>query len=182
MRDLLDVYAAHFRTSLAMWLHYRVKLAIWIASLVIEPIIYITVWTLISDASERVQGYGAGDFAAYYIVWTLVRHVVIAFGAQDIARRIRNGLLSDLLILPLHPIHADAAYTTAYKLVSLPFILMVVTGMALVFRPTLELEWWNVAAFLPALLIAAVARFILHWTLGLIAFWITQARSVFSTI
>ena len=41
--------------------------------MVAEPVIYLVVWSTIADLSGgEVNGLTAGDFAAYYIVWTLV--------------------------------------------------------------------------------------------------------------
>jgi hypothetical protein len=43
--------------------------------MVAEPVIYLVVWTTIADShGGSVQGITAGEFAAYYIVWTLITH------------------------------------------------------------------------------------------------------------
>ena len=50
-----------------------------------------------------VQGLTAGYFAAYYIVWTLVRNMNIVFGAPFWEYRIREGELNKDLLRPVLP-------------------------------------------------------------------------------
>ena len=56
-----------------------------------------------------MNGLTAGDFAAYYIVWTLVRTMNIVFTPYGWEWRIREGQLTGQLLRPLHPIHYDIA-------------------------------------------------------------------------
>ena len=50
--------------------------------MVAEPVIYLVVWTTIAEQQGgSVDGLTVGYFAAYYIVWTLVRNMNIVFGA-----------------------------------------------------------------------------------------------------
>ena len=45
-----------------------------------EPVIYLVVWSTVATAQGgAVGGYTPGAFAAYYIVWTLVRNMNIVF-------------------------------------------------------------------------------------------------------
>jgi ABC-2 type transport system permease protein len=50
--------------------------------------------------------------------------------------------------------------------------------LALVFRPEVHSSVWAVAAFVPALLLAFVLRFLIEWTLALAAFWTTRVSAV----
>ena len=45
-------------------------------------------------------------------------------------------------------------------------------------RPRLEPPAWAVAAFVPALLLAFVIRFVNGWTVSLAAFWLTRMQAV----
>ena len=48
--------------------------------MVVEPVVYLVVWSTIAEQSGgSVGGYTPATFAAYYIVWTLVRNMNIAF-------------------------------------------------------------------------------------------------------
>ena len=63
--------------------------------MVAEPVIYLVVWSTIAEsAGGAVNGLTPGDFAAYYIVWTLVRNMNIVFTPYGWEWRIREGELS----------------------------------------------------------------------------------------
>ena len=60
--------------------------------------------------SGEINGITTGEFAAYYIVWTLVRNMNVVFGGPYWEWRIREGYLSGQLLRPLHPLHYDIAW------------------------------------------------------------------------
>ena len=45
---LPGLYAQQFKTSLAMMLQYRASLVIWLISHVLDPLVYLVVWTTVS--------------------------------------------------------------------------------------------------------------------------------------
>lgn len=178
-RTLYDIYLTFCRKTLMEMSQYRANLAIWILSLIVEPIIYMSIWTTIAQQQGgSVQGITAGEFAAYYITWMLARHFAVTLAPDAVGWRVRSGQFSALLMRPVHPIHADIGENIGYKLVALPIILLAMLGLALVFPPTFNLQWWTVLAFIPAMILAFLIRFLSHWILGLVAFWITRANAV----
>ena len=64
-----------------------------------------------------MSGITSGEFAAYYIVWTLVRNMNIVFTPFGWEERIREGQLSGLLLRPIHPLHWDLGYFAGWKVV-----------------------------------------------------------------
>ncbi|MEK7325130.1 MAG: ABC-2 family transporter protein, partial [Chloroflexota bacterium] len=79
--------------------------------MIAEPVIYMVVWSAVAQAQGgQVGGYTPGQFAAYYIVWTLVRNMNIVFTPYGWENRIRQGDLSMELMRPIHPIFNDIAY------------------------------------------------------------------------
>jgi ABC-2 type transport system permease protein len=84
-----------------------------------------------------------------------------------------------MLLRPIHPVHLDIADNIGYKVVALPFVLVIMLGLALTFSPTFHLLWWNVLAFIPVLVLAYPIRFLSHWILGMVSFWTTRAASIF---
>lgn len=179
MPHLADVYRVRLQMSVATLVQYRVSLAFWLIGLIVEPIVYMAVWTQVTREVGSVQGYSAGDFAAYYITWMLVRHFTVALSPEAIERRVRNGEFSPLLVLPLHPIHGDAASVLAYKIVGLPALIAALVFLALAFPPTFALHGWSLAGFVVAVALGFPIRFLFSWLVGLIAFWTTSARSIF---
>ncbi len=46
------------------------------------------------------------------------------------------------------------------------------------FGATAETQPWHVVAFVPALALAMSLRFVVEWTLALVAFWVTQTAAI----
>jgi ABC-2 type transport system permease protein len=162
---------------------YRMNLAIWILSLITEPIVYMTVWTVVTrEQGGSVNGLTAGQFSAYYIAWMLVRHFSVTLSPDALEWRVKNGQFSGLMLRPVHPVHIDIGENIGYKLVALPIILVMMLGLALVFPPQFTLEWWRVLVFIPAVIVSFLIRFLFHWIVGLIAFWTTRASALFDVL
>ncbi len=179
MRPLLALYAQQLKTTLAAMLQYRAALVIWLIGHVLEPLIYLIVWSTVSRAGGgSVGGYTTGDFAAYFIVLMLVNHLTYTWIMYEYEYRVRHGSLSFALLRPVHPIHADIADNVTSKMVSLPGMLLMAVALALLFRPAFSLSLWAVAAFVPAVLLAFLLRFLVEWTLALAAFWTTRVSAL----
>jgi ABC-2 type transport system permease protein len=176
---LPGLYSQQFKTSLAMMLQYRASLVIWLIAHVLDPLVYLVVWTRVSRSSGgSVGGYGAAEFAAYFIVLMLVNHVTYTWIMYEYEYRVRHGSLSFALLRPVHPIHSDLADNVSSKIVTLPLILAAAVILGLIFRPVFHLTAWAAAAFLPAVLLAFAVRFLLEWTLALAAFWTTRVSAI----
>lgn len=176
---LAGLYAAQFRTSLATMFQYRASLVIWLISQVLDPLIYLIVWSTVAVASGgSVAGYTTGDFAAYFIVLMVVNHLTYTWIMWEYEYRVREGTLSAALLRPVHPIHADIAENLSSKAVSTPGILLAAAVMALIFHPTFHFIGWAVVAFIPAAALAFLLRFVVEWTLAQAAFWTTRVTSL----
>jgi ABC-2 type transport system permease protein len=179
MNGLAGLYAQQFKTSLSMMLQYRASLVIWLISHVLDPLVYLVVWTTVSRSSGgSVGGYGAAEFAAYFILLMLVNHVTYTWIMFEYEYRVRHGSLSLALLRPVHPIHSDLADNVSSKIITLPLILAAAVILALIFRPVFHVEAWAAAAFLPVLLLAFAVRFLMEWTLALAAFWTTRVSAI----
>ena len=179
LRDWFNLYAQQFKTTFATMLQYRASLFIWMISSILEPLIYLIVWSTVSNGSGgSVGSYTASGFAAYYIALMLVNQVTYTWIMYEYEYRIRHGSLSFALVKPVHPIHSDIADNLSSKLITLPILLVVAGGMALIFHPTATLRPWAILAFIPALALAFLVRFLLEWTLALAAFWTTRVSAI----
>jgi ABC-2 type transport system permease protein len=146
---------------------------------VLDPVIYLIVWSTVAVASGgQVGGYTTGDFAAYFIVLMLVNHLTYTWIMWEYEYRVREGTLSGALLRPVHPIHADIAENLSSKMVSTPGILVAAVILSLIFHPTFHFIGWAVAAFVPAVALAFVLRFLFEWTLALAAFWTTRVSAL----
>lgn len=179
MTGLAEIYRQELRTSFAAMLQYRVALIIWLISQVLDPLIYLVVWSTVSLASGgAVGGYTRGDFAAYFLALMVINNITYSWIMHEYEYRVREGTLSAALLRPLHPIHADLADNLASKMVSTPLMIVMAVVLGLVFRPTVQLVPWAVAAFIPAVLLAYLLRFLFEWTLALAAFWTTRVSAL----
>jgi ABC-2 type transport system permease protein len=179
VRGLADIYLQELKTGIASMLQYRATLAIWLVGNILEPLIYLVVWSTVSRSSGgAIGGYGARDFAAYYIVLMLVNQASFTWVMYEFDYRIREGSFSALLLHPVHPIHSDIATNLSSKVVSLPFIAAAAAGLTALFHPAFKVMAWAVAAFVPALVLAFLVRFLVDWTVALAAFWTTRVTAI----
>jgi ABC-2 type transport system permease protein len=179
---LLRLYAQQFKTTFASMVQYRASLAIWMIGHVLEPLVYLIVWTTVSNTGGGSVGdFTTADFAAYYIVLMLVNHVTYTWIMYEYEYRVREGDLSFALLRPVHPIHSDVADNISSKLVTLPFLLAVAASLGLLFHPALHTPVWAAVLSVPALSLAFLLRFLLEWTLALVAFWTTRVGAVNQT-
>ncbi len=180
MRLLLDLYLQTMKMAMVVQFQYRVANYFYMIGMIAEPVIYLVVWTTIAQSQGgEVGGYTAGEFAAYYIVWTLVRNMNIVFTPYGWEFRIRRGELSGMLLRPVHPLHYDLAYFAGWKVVAIILWLPIAAILALIFRPTVSPTLLEVGAFFVAIWGAYLVRSMLLWALGLITFWTTRVGAIF---
>lgn len=173
------IYQQQFKTWTAVTLQYRAAMIIWLIGIVIEPVVYLVVWTTVARASGgEVNGFAPADFAAYFIVSMVTNHLTFTWHMWEYDWRIRQGELSAMLLRPLHPIHADFAENLAYKVITLLVVVPTTIALILIFRPTLHLTWINGLAFIPALIFAFSIQFLWGWALAMVAFWTTRVNAV----
>jgi len=179
VRGLADIYAQQFKVTIASFLQYRAALVIWLIGHVLEPLIYLVVWTTVSRSTEgSVGGFTAGDFAAYFIVLMVVNHMTYTWIMYEYEYRVRQGTLSPDLLRPVHPIHSDIADNITSKLITLPGMLAIAVILGFIFRPAFHPVPWALAAFVPVVLLAFLVRFFVEWTLALAAFWTTRVSAL----
>jgi ABC-2 type transport system permease protein len=182
VNGIRDLYAQQFKTTFASMLQYRASLIIWMIGHVLEPLVYLVVWSTVSNSGGgSVGSFTTGDFAAYFLVMMLVNNVTYTWIMYEYEYRVREGVLSFALLRPVHPIHSDIADNVSSKLITLPFMLLIAVILGLFFHPTLAVTPWGIAAFLPALFLAFLLRFFLEWTLALTAFWTTRVAAINQT-
>ncbi|HEV3312428.1 MAG TPA: ABC-2 family transporter protein [Chloroflexota bacterium] len=177
---MLDFYLVSMRMAIATQIQYRLGNYLWMLGMVAEPIIYLVVWQTIAKSSGgSVGGYTAGQLAAYYIVWTLVRNVNIVFTPYGWEPRIRQGQFSALLLRPLHPIHYDLSFFAGWKVVVVAFWLPLAVVLTLIFHPVVSLSVAGMASFVPALMGAYLIRSLFLWALGMVTIWTTKVGGLF---
>ena len=180
IRGLFDVYVAEARVAIAQQIQYRASNYMYMLGMVAEPIVYLVVWsTVAAQQGGSVGGYTAGAFAAYYIVWTLVRNINIVFTPYGWEWRIREGQLSSQLLHPLFPIVEDLGFFLGWKPVVVLLWLPIAAFLSLAFQPVFSATPLAVAVFAVSLLGAYLIRSLNQSSLGLITFWTTRVGPIF---
>jgi ABC-2 type transport system permease protein len=179
VKALYELYVQQFKTTTVLMLQYRAMLFIWMTWHIVEPLVYLVVWMAVSQSRGGIVGsYTTRGFASYFILMMLVNQLTYSWVMYEYEYRIREGKLSFLLLRPVHPIHSDIADNISSKLVTLPLMLMVALILSLIFRPEADIRLWAAAAFIPAILLAFMVRFLLDWTVAQAAFWTTRTSAV----
>jgi viologen exporter family transport system permease protein len=182
LRSMLDFYGTTIRTAIQTEFQYRAATYMYMIGMVAEPVIYLVVWSTIARSNGgSVDGLTPGDFAAYYIVWTLVRNMNIVFTPYGWEWRIREGQFSGLLLRPIHPIHYDIAQFAGAKVIWGLFYLPIAAGLTVAFHPTFHVSALEVVVFLFAIWGAYLIRTMFLWLLGMVTFWTTRASAIFET-
>jgi ABC-2 type transport system permease protein len=179
-RAYADYYLTRGRTEIQAQFQYRAANYLWMIGMVAEPVIYLVVWTTIAEEhGGQVQGIPVGVFAAYYIVWTLVRNMNIVFTPYGWEWRIREGMLSAALLRPLHPLHDDVAGFAGWKFVVILMWLPVAAALWIAFDPVLDPSALEVGVFAIAIWGAYLIRTMFLSLLGMITFWTTRVSAIF---
>ncbi len=132
------------------------------------------IWLQLAEGGP-IGGYDATTFAQYFLFMFLARQSTPTWVIYLMDRGVKNGELTPYLLQPMHPIWHYASQHWGELLARLPIILPILAvGL------TVADAWsWSLLAHLPAFLLglamAWVINFIVHMTVGLIAFWSDNA-------
>ncbi|RMF58354.1 MAG: ABC transporter permease [Calditrichaeota bacterium] len=171
----LDYYRAEIRAALLIQLQYRAAFVIWLLEMIIEPVVYLVVWSTVARArGGEVGGFAPQDFAAYFIVFMLVNHLTYSWTFWVFEERVRTGKLSFRLLRPVHPVHSDLAFNLTYKFLTLVVMAPTGVGLTLAFHPAFHFTTERVLLAAPALILAFAVRFVFEWAYALLAFWTTR--------
>lgn len=179
MRAYLEIYSVQLKTQLAVQFQYRVAMLIWLIGMVVQPVVYLVVWSTVAEhRGGEVGGFTSGQFAAYYILLMVVNHATFTWIMWEYEYYVRDGTLAGLLLRPIHPIHRDIADNLAYKALTFVVVLPVAQLLAWLFHAEFHWQLWSAALFVPALLLAGLMRILAEWTLAMAAFWTTRVGGI----
>lgn len=179
-RSMVDLYLSTMKIAVAEQFQYRTGNYLYMIGMIAEPVIYLVIWSTVArSAGGSVAGLTAGNLAAYYIVWTLVRNMNIVFTPFGWEDRIRSGQMSGMLLRPVHPIHHDLAYFAGWKFVVILLWLPIAAVLSLLFRPVLHPDVAQIVVFGIAIWAAYLIRSLFLWVLGMVSFWTTRVSALY---
>ncbi|WKZ39151.1 MAG: ABC-2 family transporter protein [Anaerolineales bacterium] len=180
MKRYFDYYISMMKISVLEQWQYPVANYFYMIGMIAEPVIYMVVWSAVANQQGgMVGGYTPGTFAAYYIVWTLVRQMNIAFTPYGWEWRIRNGRLSTSLMRPIHPLHEDVSFFAGWKVVMIILWIPLAFALSLIFKPELNPTLLEGVVFFIAIWMAYLIRTITLSLLGMVTFWTTRVSALF---
>lgn len=180
MRAMGALYRKNISMNVSSHLQYRFGTVARTLAFLVEPIVYLTVWTTIAEqGGGQVGGLATGTISAYFIVWTLVRIMNVVFTPYGFEWRIQRGDFNAQLLRPAHPIHYDLSFFAGYNVTALLTWLPVAAVLVVVFQPALAPRPLEVAVFAVAMWGAYLVRSMFLWALGMINFWTTRASALF---
>lgn len=180
--SLARYYRAGMRFGFQREIQYRMRTFLMLFGFMIEPTIYLVVWTSVANSQGgQIAGLTTGTLAAYYIVWTLVRVFNLAFAPDAWEWRIREGRMNEFLSQPIHPFHRDFTFFAGAKFVWTLAWIPVAAFLTLVFNPVFEWSVIDVIGFVIAVWGGFTLRFVMLYSLGMINFWTTRGSAIFGT-
>ena len=180
MKRYFDIYRSMMKLSILEQWQYPVANYFYMIGMIAEPVIYMVVWSTVAmQQGGSVGGFTPGEFAAYYIVWTLVRSMNVVFTPYGWEWRIRNGQLSMKLMRPFHPLHEDVAYFAGWKMVVIVLWLPLAFALTLIFKPELNPTLFQGVVFFVAIWFAYLIRTMTLSLIGMVTFWTTRVSALF---
>lgn len=174
------LYSKNISMNVRTHLQYRFGAVARTIAFLVEPVVYLTVWTTIAEQrGGEVGGLATDTISGYFIVWTLVRIMNVVFTPYGFEWRIQRGFFNAHLLRPVHPIHYDVSYFAGNNLTALLTWLPAAVVLVLAFRPSLHPRPLEIVVFVLALWGAYLVRSMFLWTLGMVNFWTTRASALF---
>ncbi len=172
MRRTLRIYPVLLRAYWHLATAYRAVYVAWVVNTSF-PLVMMAIWVGLAQGGP-VQGYGAADFAAYYLAAVVVRRVTNCGIVADVEDLVRTGALSVYLVRPLDVVHHLAARVLASRLVGVPVAIAVLLtpGVRLDLRPP------SLALFALACAAGLAFEFLAQYLIGGLSFWVTRAHGV----
>jgi ABC-2 type transport system permease protein len=168
-KTLLVVYYAYM-------LEYRAELILWVLSGTL-PLILMGVWV---EASQNGNfALSPVQFVRYFLAVFLVRQFTVVWVIWEFEREIVEGKLSMRLLQPIDPGWHHLASHLAEKVARLPFSFVLI-GLFFWLYPQ---AFWipslaQILLFLLSVTLAFLLRFIMQYTMAMLAFWTERASAI----
>jgi ABC-2 type transport system permease protein len=169
IQTLLTVYYAYM-------VEYRSELILWILSGSL-PIILMGVW--IKAAAGGNFSLNSLDFARYFFAVFLARQLTVVWVIFEFEKEVVEGKLSPRLLQPIDPVFHHLAGHISERFARLPFVFLLIGFFFILYPqafwiPTLP----NLLLFILAALLAFALRFLIQYTLAMLAFWTERATAL----
>ncbi|MBI5404846.1 MAG: ABC-2 family transporter protein [Candidatus Kerfeldbacteria bacterium] len=171
-------YRAIFRTALQNSVTWRGAFWFYIGLNFLPLIGYYFLWTSIFQNRSSAAGFSYDALLTYAVVAMIFSRITWVSPEYGVMQNIREGTLAKYLVQPMSYFGyfwvSRLAFRTFALAITLPFTGLVVYLLRdHLLLPSAGWQWWGIAAAIP---IAFCLQFLFGMTLGLLSFWILEAR------
>jgi len=182
----LDKYKKSFVMGMQVSLEYRLSFILSMISTVFPIIIQVFLWKAIfhSASNSTVYGYSYPQIIMYTIMAGLVAKLVSTGFEYEINGDIKNGGLNTYIVRPIDYFSYRLFRFIGEKILFLVLLLLIsfITLRILNVLLGLEIKFNNVLMFIFVLFLSIILNFLLHFSIGILAFWLTEVSRLFGTI
>lgn len=172
---MLAIYRRLWLVNWAEQWQYRANLMMYLFFWLVSPIVYLAVWTTIANAQGSVNGMSAQDFVAYYMILLVVNIATSDITIHLLGYKIMDGTLSNMLILPIHPVLTHVLMNNlAFKALQLVALMPIWIVLYLLYQPVLTILPVNLLLAIPALMMGFLILFFFGVIITSVAFWTTR--------
>lgn len=178
LRRVALAYPAMLRAGLAGAIAYRAEMLVWMLTTTM-PLVSLSLWSAVAEGGDVGQ-YSQRDFAVYFIAVLIVRQLTSSWVVWELNWEIRQGVLAQRLLKPVHPL----VYHSASNLGALPLRValcapLVVLSAALVDAWPLPRGAGAAVLFCAALAGAWAINFFVMSLVGALAFFVESSVGIF---
>jgi ABC-2 type transport system permease protein len=162
---LLSIYS---KRAFLEWMGFRSFLVTLVVNQAVTPMLGLAIWSAALP--------GQADISTYFVALLAVQLATVSQEYYSVTMRIYEGALTEDLLRPhpfvIAPLGESVAFRSWNVLMGIPIIAMatILTGVS--FQIT------DVIAAIPALILAAILRFLFVYMLALSALWVEQAGAI----
>ncbi|MFS8778408.1 ABC transporter permease [Synechococcus sp. W70.1] len=176
MKAFLRKLAALCSAYYAYMLEYRAELLLWALAGSL-PLIMMGLWSEAARAGNF--SLSSLEFIRYFLAVFLVRQFSIIWVIWDFEQEVVEGKLSPRLLQPLDPAWHHVASHLMERLARLPFTVALMALFFLLYPRAFWIpSWQQVALGSLAVLLAFALRFLMQYTLALLAFWVERISAL----
>lgn len=166
---------AFLATYYAYMLAYRAELVLWALANSL-PFILMGAWMKAAEQGEF--GKTPEELARYFLAAFIVRQVTVVWVIWEFEHDVVKGLLSSQLLHPIDPAWRHLLSHVAERFARLPFSALIVVLVFALYPKAMWLpSFRDVALALAFMIFALLLRFVMQYTLAMLAFWTERASS-----
>jgi ABC-2 type transport system permease protein len=173
-------WATVFDVYLQDNLTYRSQALIWMMTDAVPAVLMPLVWLASYNGRPAIRGFTPPDMIAYYLTNLALANFMVTHIMWDMATDIREGRFSIFLTRPFGYLPYQYAGNLSWRLMRLVLFLPVFLVCVWIFHDRLVWRHYSLGAeFWLAVLGGHLLSFAIGYTMGLLALFFTEVRSIF---